>query len=78
MGSDVGISWTGILGLFILVRGASSFLNDFLLFLKVFFSHFVEIQAVDFGIMGRCPVLQSVDGRSTQPILDESQSCSPR
>lgn len=74
MGGDVYISRSGILGLAHFFGGGIALLDDFLLFLQVLLGHFMQVETVDFGVVSRYSLLQGIDGRSIEPILDKLQS----
>ena len=78
VGSDVYVARTSILGFSVLIRVGSALFDDFVLLLSEFFGHFVKVQAVDFGVMGRLSALEGVDGRSLHAVLDVFQSGSPK
>jgi hypothetical protein len=44
---------------------------------KQFLRHFVQIHAVDLGEMGGGPVLQRVDGRGVESVLDVAEGGAP-
>lgn len=73
MGSNVLISRSCIFGFSDFFRVSIALLDDFLLFLDVFLGHFVKVKAVDFGVVSRRALLESIDGRSIQAVLDEAQ-----
>jgi hypothetical protein len=77
VGCNIDVSGTSILGLPNLFGKGVAFLDDFLLLLQVLLGHLVQVEAVDLGVMGRCALLEGVDGRGIEPVLDEAKGGAP-
>jgi len=64
------VSLPGVFCLFCLVTQACPLVSDLLVLLEQLFCHFMHVEAVDLGEMGRSSVLERIDGGDGHAILD--------
>lgn len=77
VGGDVLVARPGVLGLSDFIGVGSALLDDFILLLGELLSHLMQIEAVDFGVMGRLSALEGVDGGGLHAVLDVFEGSPP-